>query len=68
MRIINFFVCVCFLVVTNVSAQTNFCGIKNSTTQHGEEITYTIYYAFDHDVFIIKINFSAKSSGNENPT
>jgi hypothetical protein len=27
------------------NAQTRFCGIKNSTTQSGEEITYTIYYA-----------------------
>src|SRR5690349_400487 len=22
-----------------------FCGIKNSTTQHGEEITFSVYYA-----------------------
>jgi hypothetical protein len=28
-----------------LNAQTNFCGIKNSTTQNGEEITYTVYYA-----------------------
>lgn len=43
MRIANF--CVCFLFAVQLHAQTNFCGIKNSTTQNGEEITYTIYYA-----------------------
>lgn len=43
MRIVNF--CICFLFVVQLNAQTSFCGIKNSTTQNGEEITYTIYYA-----------------------
>jgi hypothetical protein len=43
MRIANF--CVCFLFAVQLNAQTNFCGIKNSTTQNGEEITYSIYYA-----------------------
>ena len=43
MRVVSF--CICFLFVVQLNAQTNFCGIKNSTTQNGEEITYTIYYA-----------------------
>ena len=35
-----------WLLLVQVNAQTNnFCGIKNSTTQNGEEISYTIYYA-----------------------
>jgi len=42
---INFFVCGCFLFMMQLNAQTNFCGIKNSTTQNGEEITYTIFYS-----------------------
>ena len=45
MGTINFFVCGCFLFVMQLNAQTNFCGIKNSSTQHGEEITYTIFYS-----------------------
>jgi len=42
---INFFVCGCFLFMMQLNAQTNFCGIKNSSTQNGEEITYTIFYS-----------------------
>jgi hypothetical protein len=45
MRIVNYCIGLCLLLTANVSAQTNFCGIKNTTTQNGEEITYTIYYA-----------------------
>ena len=45
MGMINFFVCGCFLFMMQLNAQTNFCGIKNSTTQNGEEITYTIFYS-----------------------
>lgn len=43
MRIASFSFCLFF--VLHLNAQVNFCGIKNSTTQNGEEITYTIYYA-----------------------
>ena len=43
MRVVSF--CICFLFAVQLNGQTNFCGIKNSTTQNGEEITYTIYYA-----------------------
>jgi hypothetical protein len=45
MRIVNYSFFFCLLFVLKTNAQTNFCGIKNSTTQNGEEITYTIYYA-----------------------
>jgi len=45
MRIINFYLVVFLLLAVHSNAQTNFCGIKNSTTQNGEEITYTVYYA-----------------------
>ena len=45
MGMINFFVCGCFLFMMQLNAQTNFCGIKNSSTQNGEEITYTIFYS-----------------------
>ena len=45
MRIINVFACACLIFELQVNAQTNFCGIKNSTTQHGEEISYTIFYS-----------------------
>ena len=45
MGLINFLVCVSFLFLTQLNAQTNFCGIKNTSTQPGEEITYTIYYS-----------------------
>jgi hypothetical protein len=38
-------VCVCLLVGLQLNAQNSFCGIKNSTTQNGEEITYTIFYS-----------------------
>jgi hypothetical protein len=38
-------VCVCLLVGLKLNAQNSFCGIKNSTTQNGEEITYTIFYS-----------------------
>jgi hypothetical protein len=37
----------CLLAALQLNAQTgNFCGIKNSSTQNGEEISYTIFYAF----------------------
>jgi hypothetical protein len=36
---------VCFSFVMQANAQTNFCGIRNTTTQNGEDITYTIYYS-----------------------
>lgn len=45
MRIANYCIGFCLLFAVQATAQTNFCGIKNSTTQNGEEITYTIYYA-----------------------
>jgi hypothetical protein len=34
-----------FIIAIQGNAQTNFCGIKNSTTQNGEELTYTIFYS-----------------------
>ena len=37
--------CFCLLAAVQTHAQTSFCGIKNTTTQNGEEITYTIYYS-----------------------
>jgi hypothetical protein len=45
MKIVNYCLCFCLLFAVQVNAQSNFCGIKNTTTQNGEEITYTIYYA-----------------------
>lgn len=45
MKIANCSFWFCFLFVMKANSQTNFCGIKNTTTQNGEEITYTIYYA-----------------------
>lgn len=45
MRIVSYSICFCLLFVTRSNAQTDFCEIKNTTTQNGEEITYTIYYA-----------------------
>jgi len=45
MRITKVFACACLLFEMQVNAQTNFCGIKNSTTQNGEELTYTIFYS-----------------------
>lgn len=45
MRIQRFCAGVFLLMAVHTNAQTNFCGIKNSTTQNGEEITYTVYYA-----------------------
>jgi len=46
MKIVGYSFYLCFLFLTKVDAQTNFCGIKNTTTQNSEEITYTIFYAF----------------------
>jgi hypothetical protein len=45
MRIVSFYLGLCLLLASEVKAQSNFCGIRNTTTQNGEEITYTIYYA-----------------------
>lgn len=45
MKIVNCSFWFCLLFVMEANSQTNFCGIKNTTTQNGEEITYTIYYA-----------------------
>ena len=42
---IKYWLSLCFLFAVKVNAQTNFCAIKNTTTQNGEEITYTIYYS-----------------------
>jgi len=46
MRIINYCIGFGLLFVLQANAQSNFCSIKNSTTQDGEEITYTIFYSF----------------------
>lgn len=44
MRIASFYISLFLILVVGARAQSNFCGIKNTTTQNGEEITYTIYY------------------------
>lgn len=46
MRVISYSIFFCFLLGAHANAQTgNFCGIKNTTTQNGEEISYTVFYA-----------------------
>lgn len=46
MRIVSCCIFFCCWWTTAVHAQAgNFCGIRNSTTQNGEEITYTIFYS-----------------------
>lgn len=45
MKVFNYCIGIGLLLTVQASAQSSFCGIKNSTTQNGEEITYTIYYA-----------------------
>jgi hypothetical protein len=42
MRVVNY--CILLLLTVQSYSQNNFCGIKNTTTQNGEEITYTIFY------------------------
>ncbi|MGZ3847065.1 MAG: DUF3108 domain-containing protein [Flavisolibacter sp.] len=45
MRMIHYSLCFCLVFALQAQAQNNFCGIKNTTTQNGEEITYTIFYS-----------------------
>src|SRR5215217_5233694 len=49
MKRVDYFLALCIsLLVTTVQADTpqdGFCGIINTTTRDGEEITYTVFYA-----------------------
>jgi hypothetical protein len=38
---------ICFFIITYSNGQSHtFCNIKNSTTQDGETLTYSVYYSF----------------------
>ena len=43
MKIANYIFCLCLFAI-NANAQTNFCGIKNTSTQNSEEVSYTVFY------------------------
>jgi Protein of unknown function (DUF3108) len=45
MRTGRYCFCLLALITQAYSPQDNFCGIKNTTTQNGEEVSYTIFYS-----------------------
>ncbi|MGZ8545525.1 MAG: DUF3108 domain-containing protein, partial [Flavisolibacter sp.] len=45
MEFINYFLALMILLLpADTQVQNDFCGIKNTTTQPGEQIDFTVYY------------------------
>lgn len=45
MKIVKYGLCLLTLFVQAKGPNDNFCGIHNTTTQNGEEISYTVFYS-----------------------
>lgn len=45
MKTVNYILAVLMVLWGNESPQNDFCNIRNTTTQQGEEIEYTVYYS-----------------------